>query len=481
MTFFYIIFCNRMDMKITQLIKSLKEQGYGRSKHQHIEVQVKQQIHQAWTEKIKPMSKRQFARYLEPLWFGRSTLKKILKEWENIWVWATDAKKWEARKKENYGNRYVKIDRTKKIEYCSQEQKNYVIKLRIDEPNMWYKRFYNNLLIPEEIEKYKGIFWTDSIISNRLFYDIIHEAKLPHRIYKRQKQSMIQKLKKDGTFDKYCKKMGCIYLSYRALHRRQVDIKYLTDIPNIVELGLWNIYPYQITFRDFRSWATLVFLWGNRDTSRVMMATMIFEKILIQTWIDTKNVILQFDWWAEFSTYKMTWNIGEYLKYVDVHFKWHAIIDRKEQNWHVEAYHRICEDDLFDTAKIKNLKWRLSKDNKSELLKVVHDYVLRHNKYRYSSYAPRYKIFKKKSPLQIIKEDRGDKINIHILETYLGAYDVDCWFRMKDKVGYPLLINSLISYKLEHPARLFSGHFWVKWYTFWIFLYNHTILVCSYF
>ena len=63
---------------------------------------------------------------------------------------------------------------------------------------------------------------------------------------------MIQQLKKKGKLEEHCEKMKIMYMSYRALHKWQVDIKYLTDIPNMVNLGLRNIYPYQITFRDFK-------------------------------------------------------------------------------------------------------------------------------------------------------------------------------------------------------------------------------------
>lgn len=452
-----------MDMKITQLIQSLKRQGYGREKYQRITDPVKQQIYQAWIEKMESMSKRQFARYLEPLGFGRSTVKKILVQGQEIWETNNDSKVREWRRKENYGNRYLNVDRNKKLDECSNKQKKYIIKLRTKEPNLGYKRFYNKLLIPDEFAKYNQVWW-DEVISKRLFYDILNEEDLPRRIKKSQKKSMIQKLREKGKLEWYYEKMKHVYLSERALHRWQVDIKYLTDIPNMVELGLFDIYCYQITFRDFRSWAVIAFYGSKRDVSRVMQATQIFEKLLTQVGIDLKKVTLQFDGWAEFSTYKINWNIWPYLQYVNQTFKWYKIIDRKEQNGHVEAYHRICEEDLFDTHLIKNLKWKFSREDRSKLLKTIHEYVKRHNKHWYSSYPPRYKVFKKRSPLQIIREDRGDKINHHILETYFGAYDVDCGFRMKKKKEYPLLINSLLNEKLNKSTTNLAGHFWAGLY-----------------
>jgi hypothetical protein len=47
--------------------------------------------------------------------------------------------------------------------------------------------------------------------------------------------------------------MKFTYSSFKALHHWQLDIKYLTDIPNYVSLGLDKIYLYQITFRDYKT------------------------------------------------------------------------------------------------------------------------------------------------------------------------------------------------------------------------------------
>jgi hypothetical protein len=42
--------------------------------------------------------------------------------------------------------------------------------------------------------------------------------------------------KKNNTLETYLAKMHHVYCGYKALHKWQVDIKYLTDIPNYVKL-----------------------------------------------------------------------------------------------------------------------------------------------------------------------------------------------------------------------------------------------------
>jgi predicted nuclease of restriction endonuclease-like (RecB) superfamily len=72
---------------------------------------------------------------------------------------------------------------------------------------------------------------------------------------------------------------------------------------------------------------------------------------------------------------------------------------KKEQNWHVESFHRRIEEDLFDTKAISNLKqkvkdWIIDKTQlKKEILKLLNNYVLNFNNYWYSSYKPRYELF----------------------------------------------------------------------------------------
>ena len=467
-----------MDMKITKLCEYLAGKWMHHTKHNHLSSELKSLVYQARNEKASTMSKRKFWSYLEKYGIGWSTLRGIITKWESYtkeWDNPLVLETWSDWKTETYTERYHHTSRIKKVDTLTPKQKAYVINFRTSNPNAWYKRFYNKLLQPEYLDTYKGIFGSTELISKEDYYAILNEANIKKRITKRQKQSFIQKQYKNaGGIKAYCAKMKYVYLNEKALHKRQVDIKYTIDIPNMLITELAFLCPYQITFRDFKSWAVILFYGRNRDTSRVMVATQIFGTILQQAGVYLKDVELQFDWWAEFSTVKINGTEGKYLEYLKKNFRWYKIIDRKEHNGHVEAYHRICEEDFMDTDEVRrDMKGKSHIEKKELFLERTHKYVKNHNKYWFSSYRPRYEVFKKKSPNQIIIDDRGIKLNQYVLETYFWAYDVDGWISLPRKNTYKTLINSIINTNINQalipyhaPAteELKSGQVWARLY-----------------
>jgi len=477
-------------MKITKLQEYLKEKGFHHTKNSHLTEETKVLIYQSRREKSKTMSKRQFWSYLQKFWIWWSSLRNVVKRWEDIektWVNVLIPETRDNTRVKEYTIRYKETERNKKIDNLSNEAKEYIVNFRLSNPNAWYKRFYNKHLQPKYLEAYSEIFGGKEIIGKTIYYAILDEAEVNKRMTKREKQTYIQeRYRKHGGIKAYCNKMKYVYMRERALHRWQVDIKYLIDIPNMLQSEIAFICPYQITFRDFKSWAVLKFFWKNRDTSRVMVATQIFETIMRQAGIDVKQIFLQFDGWAEFSTLKINGAEWKYFEYIKGTFKGYWVIDRKEHNGHVEAYHRICEEDFMDTADaVIGMKWKTKDEKKEMFIARAHEYVKNHNKYWFSSYRPRYETFWKKNPLQIIKEDRSEKINDYILETYLGAYDVDWWIRMPRKNTYKTLINAIINNKIleaNHPYNVCptedkkSGQVWARLYTnwrYWFYLYNN--------
>jgi len=143
---------------------------------------------------------------------------------------------------------------------------------------------------------------------------------------------------------------------------------------------------------------------------------------------------------------------------IEKKYKWYKLINRKEQNGHVETFHRRIEEDLFDTKAISKLKEKVNNKKlhkselKKEILKLLNKYILNFNKYWYSSYKPRYEVFQKKSPLEIAKEDWKEeienwKINIEFLEKYAGAYDVSRAYTLTRTSDYSNLVNSIILLK----------------------------------
>ena len=470
-------------MKISKLVKYFKTIGFMHKPHHNIPSDIKLLIREAYSEKSSSMSLNKFSSYLKPFNISTSTVKSIIKIWEFISN-PLSASCWDNYSKSNYSKRYSNSSRKPKILSFSQQQLDFIKQLRQNNPSMGYKSFRNLLLIPDIYSKYFQLFW-NQILSYRQFYSIINQLNLPKAQTKRQKINLIRKLKNSHSLDGYLSKMKFSYTSFKALHHWQVDIKYLSDIPNYIQLWLNNIYLYQITFRDFRSWLSLVFYWNNRDKSRVYLAFLVFEFLLKLVWVDPKQVSVQMDWWAEFSNIKINWTKWQLIEYIESHFKWFSIIHQKEQNWHVEAFHNIIEKHFFDTKQVSGLKSTIkSKKDKSIILPMISKYIQQFNKYWYSSYLPRYHTFGMKSPLQIVKESLWDSVRLDLIEKYFTAYDVDCVFNMNRMYEYITLLSCVIYYNEEfvenqdnftilnasfadfdYFSSLFStGQIWVDWY-----------------
>ena len=446
------------EMKISRLVRYLKETWFKHVKNKNLPVNIKHKIYESYAEKICSMSKNKFCWYLTIFWITKTRIKEIIKVWETHKNKALEYNFWEKYEKTNYKNRYKKTSRTKKVDQLTDKQTDYLIKLRNNEPNKGYKLFENWLFIPENKSKYEKIFWTDYLISKRLFYDVIKKYELTHRITKRQKIWLLAEHKKNNNLEIYTAQMHHIYAWYKALHKWQVDIKYLSDIPNYVNLWIVDIYLYEITFRDYKSWITLCFFWSDRSKSSIIIAFEMFKKLMNNIWINLKEISFQFDWWAEFSNIRINNVKWALIEMIERNFKWFRLINRKEQNWHVETFHRRIEEDLFDTKAISNLKikldkWKITKnDLNKEILKLLNTYILNFNNYWYSSYKPRYELFWKKSPVTIVKEDWKNEIeewsiNTIFLEKYMWAYDVSSCYNLMRIHDYSGIVNSVILLK----------------------------------
>ena len=347
------------EMKISRLVKYLKETWFKHIKNTNLPVSLKHKIYESYAEKVKNMSKNKFCSYLTSFWISKTRIKEIIKVWIKNKNKSLEYNFWEEYEKNNYKNRYKNTKRTKKVDQLTDNQSKYLINLRENEPNKWYKLFENWLFIPENKDKYEKIFWTDFSVSKRLFYDVIKKYELPHRITKRNKIWLLAEHKKNNTLETYIAKMHHVYAWYKSLHNWQVDIKYLTDIPNYVSLGIMDIYLYEITFRDYKSWVTICFFWDDRSKSSVLIAFEMFKKLMNNIWINLKEISFQFDWWAEFSNIRINNVKWVLIEMIERDFKWFTLINRKEQNGHVETFHRRIEEDLFDTKVISDLKNKL--------------------------------------------------------------------------------------------------------------------------
>ncbi len=434
------------DMKINNLVKYLKLKNFYHYWKNNVPLDISQQIYIAYIEKSNSMSIRTFVSYLTKFWLKRSTVQDIIKKWKNVYD-PYDYKQWETYFFNNYKYRYKNTKRTNKIETLTNKQIKLIEDMRINNPSMGYKSFELDIYNTKFNDRFNELFW-GQLISKRTFYDVINKLELPKAATKKQKLSMLSKMRKEWRIGLYYEKMKNTYTNIKALHHWQVDIKYLCDIPNYVNIWINKIYLYQITFRDYKTWLTLVFFGSNKDKSRVYMAFKIFLSLLWKLWIDSKKVSIQFDGGTEFSNIAINWTKWQLVEFIEANFKSYKIIRIKEKNWHVEAFHLLIEKWLFDTKEIWNLKWKINvKADKSKILNIISKYIQRFNKHWYSSYEPRYEMFGKKSPIQIIKQDWWDKIEYDLLTEIFVAYDVDSWFNMKRNTEYPTLINAVINNK----------------------------------
>ena len=235
-------------MKITNLIKYLKDKGYYHKKGTNVSPEIKSKVYTSYKNKTDGMSVNKFCNYLKTVWLSRSTVKNIISKWEASKDGDPLSESfWNNLEKSNYLNRYQNTSRWKKIESFLKEQIDYIVDIRKKEPNKWYKLFMNGLRIPKNKEEFEKIFWKWFHLSSRQFYAILNSRELPKRITKRQKVWLIQKHKEQNTLETYIAEMHDIYASYKSLHKWQVDIKYLTDIPNYIKLWIFDIYLYEIT------------------------------------------------------------------------------------------------------------------------------------------------------------------------------------------------------------------------------------------
>jgi len=165
------------EMKITRLVKYLKDTWYNHPKHKNISLELKLKLYEAYFEKIKSMSKNKFCDYLKPFWISKTSIKEIISILDKNKPKSLDYSFWLEQENNNYKKRYKETSRTKKVDQLSQKQVDYLIKLREDEPNKWYKLFDNGLFIPENKEEYQKIF-KEKYVSKRLFYDAIDKYNI---------------------------------------------------------------------------------------------------------------------------------------------------------------------------------------------------------------------------------------------------------------------------------------------------------------
>ena len=180
---------------------------------------------------------------------------------------------------------------------------------------------------------------------------IIEQMNLPYShstVHKKLKQAgLIQKKKK-----RYMRRrdMSQIRKKYGPFQKIQVDVKYLTDMPELAAFLRWNNLPlYQITARDYRTGAQFI----GYSYDKTSTATGIFIDYLCnhlqRSGINLEKSVFQTDNGSEFVS-KSLKRKSLFEDIVTKKFKaTHKRIPpaRPTYNSDVESAHRLIEDELY--------------------------------------------------------------------------------------------------------------------------------------
>ena len=131
------------EMKITRLVQYFKETGFKHVKNTNLDINIKHKVYESYAEKTKTMTKNKFCSYLIPFWITKTRVKEIIKVWDKNKINSLEYSFWEQYETNNYKERYKNTKRTKKVDQLTDKQTKYLINLRDNEPNKWYKLFEN--------------------------------------------------------------------------------------------------------------------------------------------------------------------------------------------------------------------------------------------------------------------------------------------------------------------------------------------------
>ena len=128
------------EMKITRCVQYLKETWYIHQRNKNLSIELKQKIYASYNERVKFMSKNTFCSYLKPFWISKTSIKDIMKIWDIHRPHSLSFSFWKKYEENNYKQRYKYTSRTKNIDKLTKKQESYIIELRANEPNTWYKK-----------------------------------------------------------------------------------------------------------------------------------------------------------------------------------------------------------------------------------------------------------------------------------------------------------------------------------------------------
>ena len=144
-----------------------------------------------------------------------------------------------------------------------------------------------------------------------------------------------------------------------SLENLEMDVKYTTDVPNLLEgIELLNFPKYQYTVRDVKS--GMVFLGYSNEISQLNARTMIacVLRTLQIAGVDTSKVIVQTDSGSEFGGPTKSHNT-KFTEEIELGFKaTHIKIPPRQPNFNsdVESFHNTVEQEAFNVLKALSRK-----------------------------------------------------------------------------------------------------------------------------
>ncbi|MFA5498783.1 MAG: helix-turn-helix domain-containing protein, partial [Candidatus Cloacimonadia bacterium] len=188
----------------------------------------------------------------------------------------------------------------------------------------------------------------------RVQMDLTHSLTTIHRIL--VEEGLIKKKKK-----KYQRRkdMSEIRKQYGPFEKIQVDIKYLTDIPEIALFLRWNNMPlYQITARDYRTGIQYICYCYEKTSTNCGIFIDYLCSHLKESGIDLSKVVFQTDNGKEFvsdSTKKMSlFEEIVTIKYGATHQR--IPPGRPTYNSDVETVHKLIEDEFYCVEEFSSKK-----------------------------------------------------------------------------------------------------------------------------
>lgn len=213
-------------------------------------------------------------------------------------------------------------------------------------------------------------------------------------------KTVIKVMRGNGLYERVSKKkperkrdLREIKKLMKVFEKLQVDVKYLTDIPEMIrEMFQYDLPRFQYTARCVRS-GTLYYCYANRYSVRHSVAfMMVLLNHLKENGIDIKGIVFQTDNGPEFTNH---WKKTDFVRYIEWMGAVHYAIPPGAKTYQsdVETSHRLIEDEFYSRERF------FSRD---DFFEKTAEYQRFFNEDRLNRY-------KGNAPLEIFKENCADK------------------------------------------------------------------------